>query len=195
MRGGGSGWSIAAVFEEVNRRHVQFGLVPLENSTDGRVIDTLEMFTRLPNLKIRAEVRLRIRQEFPTLHLCLAVDDFCLGLSLRVLDRGFFPRLRFQFRLLNLLLLEWQRVLHRIAVRVQLWVAERRFELAVIGVAFDFEGLVIAALGRHPFKPARTSSSLPNVEDASFGLMKNDPHTIETRCALFGMRVMVVIRL
>jgi chorismate mutase/prephenate dehydratase len=53
--------SIAAVFEEVNRRHVQFGLVPLENSTDGRIADTLEMFARLPGLKIRAEVRLRIR--------------------------------------------------------------------------------------------------------------------------------------
>lgn len=52
--------SIAAVFEEVNRRHVQFGIVPLENSTDGRVADTLEMFTRLPGLKIRAEVRLRV---------------------------------------------------------------------------------------------------------------------------------------
>jgi chorismate mutase/prephenate dehydratase len=52
--------SIAAVFEEVNRRHVQFGLVPLENSTDGRIADTLDMFTRLPNLKIRAEVRLRV---------------------------------------------------------------------------------------------------------------------------------------
>lgn len=52
--------SIAAVFEEVNRRHVQFGIVPLENSTDGRIADTLEMFTKLPNLKIRAEVRLRI---------------------------------------------------------------------------------------------------------------------------------------
>ncbi len=52
--------SIAAVFEEVNRRHVQFGVVPLENSTDGRIADTLEMFVRLPNLKIRAEVRLRI---------------------------------------------------------------------------------------------------------------------------------------
>ncbi len=52
--------SIAAVFEEVNRRHVQFGLVPLENSTDGRVADTLEMFTRHAGLKIRAEVRLRI---------------------------------------------------------------------------------------------------------------------------------------
>jgi chorismate mutase/prephenate dehydratase len=52
--------SIAAVFEEVNRRHVQFGLVPLENSTDGRIADTLDMFTRLPGLKIRAEVRLRV---------------------------------------------------------------------------------------------------------------------------------------
>jgi chorismate mutase/prephenate dehydratase len=52
--------SIAAVFEEVNRRHVQFGLVPLENSTDGRISDTLEMFTRHAGLKIRAEVKLRI---------------------------------------------------------------------------------------------------------------------------------------
>jgi chorismate mutase/prephenate dehydratase len=52
--------SIAAVFEEVNRRHVQFGLVPLENSTDGRIADTLDMFIKLPNLKIRAEVRLRV---------------------------------------------------------------------------------------------------------------------------------------
>jgi chorismate mutase/prephenate dehydratase len=52
--------SIAAVFEEVNRRHVQFGIVPLENSTDGRVADTLDMFIKLPNLKIRAEVRLRV---------------------------------------------------------------------------------------------------------------------------------------
>ena len=52
--------SISAVFEEVNRRHVQFGLVPLENSTDGRVADTLDMFIKLPNLKIRAEVKLRV---------------------------------------------------------------------------------------------------------------------------------------
>lgn len=52
--------SIGAVFEEVNRRHVQFGLVPLENSTDGRVADTLDMFVRLPGLKIRAEVKLRV---------------------------------------------------------------------------------------------------------------------------------------
>jgi chorismate mutase/prephenate dehydratase len=52
--------SIAAVFEEVNRSHADFGVVPLENSTDGRVADTLDMFMRLPQLKICAEVRLRI---------------------------------------------------------------------------------------------------------------------------------------
>lgn len=52
--------SIAAVFEEVNRGHADFGVVPLENSTDGRVADTLDMFIRLPQLVICAEVRLRI---------------------------------------------------------------------------------------------------------------------------------------
>jgi len=51
--------SIAAVFEEVSRRHANFGLVPLENSTDGRIADTLEMFTRLP-LRICGEMQLWI---------------------------------------------------------------------------------------------------------------------------------------
>ncbi|MBV9124264.1 MAG: prephenate dehydratase, partial [Planctomycetes bacterium] len=52
--------SIAAVFEDINRSHADFGVVPLENSTDGRVADTLDMFMRLPQVKICAEVRLRI---------------------------------------------------------------------------------------------------------------------------------------
>lgn len=51
--------SIAAVFEEVNRGHADYGIAPIENSTDGRVVDTLDMFTRLP-LKICGEVRLAI---------------------------------------------------------------------------------------------------------------------------------------
>lgn len=51
--------SIAAVFEEVNRGHAEYGLAPIENSTDGRVVDTLDMFTRLP-LKICGEVQLNI---------------------------------------------------------------------------------------------------------------------------------------
>lgn len=53
--------SIAAVFEEVNRGHADFGVVPLENSTDGRVADTLDMFIRLPQLRICAEIILPIR--------------------------------------------------------------------------------------------------------------------------------------
>src|ERR1051326_1330237 len=52
--------SVAAVFEEVNRGHAEFGVVPLENSTDGRVADTMEMFIRLPQLTICAEVPLPI---------------------------------------------------------------------------------------------------------------------------------------
>lgn len=51
--------SIAAVFEEVNRGHCDFGIVPIENSTDGRVADTLDMFTRLP-VRICGEVELEI---------------------------------------------------------------------------------------------------------------------------------------
>jgi chorismate mutase/prephenate dehydratase len=52
--------NIGAVFEAVNRSHADFGVVPLENSTDGRVADTLDMFLRMPQIKITAEVRLRI---------------------------------------------------------------------------------------------------------------------------------------
>jgi chorismate mutase/prephenate dehydratase len=51
--------SIPAVFEEVNRGHVHYGVVPVENSTDGRVADTLDMFTRL-RVRICGEVQLRI---------------------------------------------------------------------------------------------------------------------------------------
>lgn len=52
--------SIAAVFEEVNRGHADYGVVPLENSPDGRLSDTLELFVRHTQLRIVAEVRLRV---------------------------------------------------------------------------------------------------------------------------------------
>ncbi len=39
--------SIAAVFEEVERGHAAYGVVPIENSTDGRVADALECFSRV----------------------------------------------------------------------------------------------------------------------------------------------------
>ncbi len=51
--------TIAAVFEEVHRKQSDFGLVPMENSTDGRVADTLDMFTRM-RVRICGEVELRI---------------------------------------------------------------------------------------------------------------------------------------
>lgn len=60
--------SIAAVFEEINRSHADFGVVPLENSTDGRIADTLEMFLRMPQLIISAEIRLKIHHHL--LALC-----------------------------------------------------------------------------------------------------------------------------
>ena len=53
--------SIAAIFEEVQRKHVHYGVVPIENSTDGRVVDTLEMFIRMPGIRICSEVRLRVQ--------------------------------------------------------------------------------------------------------------------------------------
>ncbi|MCE9604156.1 MAG: prephenate dehydratase [Planctomycetia bacterium] len=51
--------SISAVFEEVNRGQADFGVVPVENSTDGRVADTLDMFTRL-RVRVCGEVPLAI---------------------------------------------------------------------------------------------------------------------------------------
>jgi len=58
--------NIAAIFEEVNRKHVDFGVVPLENSTDGRVADTLDMFIRLPQIRICSEVRIRVHHNLLT---------------------------------------------------------------------------------------------------------------------------------
>jgi len=51
--------SISAAFEEVLAGHSHYGVVPLENSTDGRIADTLDNLSRLP-VKICAEVPLRI---------------------------------------------------------------------------------------------------------------------------------------
>ena len=52
--------TISAVFDAYNRAQVDYGLVPIENSTDGRVVDTLEMFVRLQSAQICGEVQLRI---------------------------------------------------------------------------------------------------------------------------------------
>lgn len=53
--------SIAEVFTEVQAGAADFGVVPIENSTEGTVNHTLDMFINSP-LKICGEVELRIRQ-------------------------------------------------------------------------------------------------------------------------------------
>jgi chorismate mutase/prephenate dehydratase len=51
--------TIAAVFEELVRGQARYGVVPIENSTDGRVVDTLGMFAKFP-IEICGEVLLPI---------------------------------------------------------------------------------------------------------------------------------------
>ncbi len=52
--------SIPAVFEAVSRGDTSTGIVPIENSTDGRVVDTLGMFVRNRDMQICGEVVLPI---------------------------------------------------------------------------------------------------------------------------------------
>jgi chorismate mutase/prephenate dehydratase len=51
--------TIKAVFESIHFGQADYGIVPIENSTDGRIIDTLDMFARLPT-RITGEVQLAI---------------------------------------------------------------------------------------------------------------------------------------
>jgi chorismate mutase/prephenate dehydratase len=51
--------TIKAVFESVRFHQTDYGIVPIENSTDGRIVDTLDMFARLPT-PVTAEVQLAI---------------------------------------------------------------------------------------------------------------------------------------
>jgi chorismate mutase/prephenate dehydratase len=53
--------AISEVFEEVQSGHADFGVVPVENSTEGTVNNTLDMFITSP-LKICGEIELRIHQ-------------------------------------------------------------------------------------------------------------------------------------
>jgi len=52
--------TIAAVFEEVERGQSAFGLVPIENSTDGRIADALECLAHCES-SLCGEVLLRVR--------------------------------------------------------------------------------------------------------------------------------------
>lgn len=54
--------SVTAVFEDVERGRTEFGVVPVENSTEGAVAHTLDMFMQ-SELKIHAEVLLPISHD------------------------------------------------------------------------------------------------------------------------------------
>ncbi len=60
--------TIEDVFAEVEQRHADFGVVPIENSTEGAVNNTLDMFIASP-LKICGEI------ELPIHHNLLSVAD------------------------------------------------------------------------------------------------------------------------
>ena len=60
--------TIAAAFDEVEQGQSDFGIVPIENSTDGGIVDTLECLVRSP-VKICGEVPLHIH------HCLLGVCD------------------------------------------------------------------------------------------------------------------------
>ncbi|MEX2173357.1 MAG: prephenate dehydratase [Pirellulaceae bacterium] len=51
--------TIKAVFESIHFSQADYGIVPIENSTDGRIVDTLDMFARIPT-RITGEVQLAI---------------------------------------------------------------------------------------------------------------------------------------
>lgn len=57
--------SIAQVFKEVENGVVDYGVVPIENSTEGVVSYTLDVFMHSP-LKISGEIKLRIHQNLLT---------------------------------------------------------------------------------------------------------------------------------
>ena len=61
--------ALEGVFEEVARGHVDYGLVPIENSTGGAIIETLDSFSNFyGRLTICGEIRLAI--EFSLLGKC-----------------------------------------------------------------------------------------------------------------------------
>jgi chorismate mutase / prephenate dehydratase len=56
--------SIEEVFQEVEAGHADFGVVPVENSTQGTIQSTLDMFLT-SQLRICGEVELRVHQHLP----------------------------------------------------------------------------------------------------------------------------------
>ncbi len=69
--------TIDEVFQEVECGAADFGVVPIENSTEGSVNNTLDMFLTSP-LKIAGEIELRIEQHLMARHKGLdKIDRIC----------------------------------------------------------------------------------------------------------------------
>ena len=66
--------SIGQVFREVENGTVDYGVVPIENSTEGVISYTLDVFMNSP-LKISGEVKLRIHQNL-MMHSDVSADDW-----------------------------------------------------------------------------------------------------------------------
>jgi chorismate mutase / prephenate dehydratase len=75
--------TIAAVFEEVERGHAAYGVVPIENSTDGRVADALECFGRIGAERSHPEVRRGVRPD-SSADLGVTAADRNLSASLQI---------------------------------------------------------------------------------------------------------------
>jgi len=75
--------SIPAVFEEVERGRAQYGVVPVENSTEGVVNHTLDMFFD-SELQMIAEIMLEISPQSsfkPGRHCCVTAPNVLTGVA------------------------------------------------------------------------------------------------------------------
>ena len=68
--------AITAVFEEVVRGHVDYGLVPVENSIGGGIVDTLDAFVN-SSAKICAEVLITIHHNLMALDPWEKIERIC----------------------------------------------------------------------------------------------------------------------
>jgi len=64
--------SIASVFDEVSRGHADLGLVPIENSTVGGIVESMDAFLNHPTVTIVAEVLIAIHSHL--LAICAPED-------------------------------------------------------------------------------------------------------------------------
>src|SRR5260370_18643364 len=98
-----------------------------------------------------------LREKFTAIPLSFAVDEFSFAGSLGILHRGFLARLSFEFRLLNLFLLQRECVLHGIGLAFRLQHSHSSLSLSLFhflhlgsfGVGLGDFYLLLVSLGFH----------------------------------------------